>query len=243
MYWIYLVLFILIIFTPEVVTRGLYFLGEEDVESLLIFCFGMLGLLLYLGKESALLRVVREKIFLQRETNQIRKDLSQSYSYIGEMNRRFDIVKNSLTALPSAAQQVFGSQKGELYFPIFDALTLLAKSDSVALLFIDEKTGEATENHLLGEGFPETLLDGKHLLGAKKYFWEEDHYYIVRSAENAFDTSCFLLFKKNANRTEDVEVLQILAAEALFLFSIDRKRLEIQTPSALPQSSSYANRN
>ncbi|MEP7162871.1 MAG: hypothetical protein ABI747_03855, partial [Candidatus Moraniibacteriota bacterium] len=212
MYWIYLVLFILIIFTPEFVLKGFWIFGQEDLESLLIFGFGMIGLLLYLGKESALIRTVKEKLFLQRETNQIRKDLSQSYSYIGEMNRKFDIMKNLLIALPTSTLKVFSRQKKDLYGPIFDAVRLLTKSSHLLLVFVETEKGVIREKHVSGDPFPISLLDGARLLGTKKFFWDEGDYCIVRAPEDAFETVAFLVFEKNANRLEYSEVFQIIAA-------------------------------
>lgn len=224
MYWVYLFLFILIVFTPEFVRQGFLFLGEENLESLLIFCFGMLGLLLYLGKESALLKTVKEKIFLQRETNQIRKDLAQSYSYIGEMNRRFDIIRNSLVTLPTLTLRSFSKRKMELYEPVFDALHLVTKSPRLLIIFVGIEKGNIIEKYDRGENFPEKLLNGKHFLEAKKFFWEETGFCLVRSPEDAFGTAAFLAFEKIANRFDNNETFQILAAEALFLYCVDHKR-------------------
>lgn len=67
MYWIYLAIFILVIFTPKVVRDGFFFLREEDVEALVIFGFGIFGFMLYLVKEKALLRVFQEKLRLQKK--------------------------------------------------------------------------------------------------------------------------------------------------------------------------------
>lgn len=225
MYWVYLLLFVAMIFTPELVSREVFFLNEENAESVVIFCFGILGLLLYLAKESTLIRVVREKIFLQRETNQIRKDLSQSYSYIGEMNRRFDIVTQSLLALPTSALRVFAREKQELYRPVFDAVRLLTRSKKLSLLFVSVGDARVLAQHSTGGDFPKEVLDGAHLLITKKFFWEEKGAYIVRSPEDAFETAAFLIFEKVANRSDDIEAFQILAAEALFLYCIEAKKV------------------
>lgn len=227
MYWIYLILFAAIIFTPQLVGQGVLFLGEEDAESVIIFCFGILGLFLYLAKESTLIRTMREKIFLQRETNQIRKDLSQSYSYIGEMNRRFDIVTQSLLALPTSALRVFTREKQALYRPVFDAVRLLTRSKKLALLFVSVPHGKILARHSSGGSFPKQILDGKYLLETKKFFWEENGVYIVRSPEDAFESAAFLVFEKVANRSDDTEAFQILAAEALFLYCIQAKKIDV----------------
>ncbi len=226
MYWAYLILFVAMIVTPEVVRDGVLFFSEEDLESLLVFCFGMVGLLLYLGKESAFLRAVREKLSLQQETNQIRKDLSQSYSYIGEMNRRIDIVKNMVVSLPQSTTTVFSKSGQDLYEPIIDATALLAQSDCVALYFVATADGTIAEQYVVGEGEHRALLQtlaGRHLLDTKKYIWEEGKLTFVRSPEEALGMSAFIVFHQVKNRLEEMGIFQILAAQALFVFATNRQ--------------------
>lgn len=225
MYWAYLILFVCMIVTPELTQNGVLFFSEDDFEALLIFCFGMLGLLLYLGKESAFLRAVREKLSLQQETNQIRKDLSQSYSYIGEMNRRIDIVKNMVVSLPQTTPPVPKRSGLDLYSPIIEATKLLAQSDCVALYFIRASDGSVLERYEVGDGEHRdalSVLSGEHLLGAKKYLWEEGRLSFVRSPEEAEGVAAFIVFHKLKNRLEETGIFQILAAQALFVFSMNR---------------------
>lgn len=223
MYWMYLLLFVCIIFTPEVVTEGFFFFGEEDFESVLIFCFGMLGLLLYLGKESALLRTLREKLSLQKETNQIRRDLSRSYSYIGEMNRRIDIVKNMVVALPQLRTSQPRRQGRELYDPILQAIKLLSQSECVGLYFVSIPTQTILERYE-AEGGDHcqmlTSLKGEQLVGPKKYLWEEGKLTFVRSPEAVEEVAAFIVFHQQKNQLEENGIFSILAAEALFVFSV-----------------------
>ncbi len=220
MYWAYLLLFIAMIVTPELTRDGVLFFSEDDFESLLIFCFGMLGLLLYLGKESAFLRAVREKLSLQQETNQIRKDLSQSYSYIGEMNRRIDIVRNMVVSLPQSETPLSELSGHERYAPILEATRLLAQSECVTLFFVSVQNGEILDRYVVGDGEHREvmqLFDGKHLLDAKKYLWEEGRLSFVRSPEEADGVAVFLVFHKVKNQLEETGIFQILAAQALFI--------------------------
>ncbi|MFZ1654565.1 MAG: hypothetical protein WBO92_03255 [Candidatus Moraniibacteriota bacterium] len=224
MYWAYLLLFIAMIVTPELTRDGVLFFSEDDFESLLIFCFGMLGLLLYLGKESAFLRAVREKLSLQQETNQIRKDLSQSYSYIGEMNRRIDIVRNMVVSLPQSETPLSEQPGRERYAPILEATRLLAQSECVTLFFVSVQSGEILERYVVGDGEHREvmqLLDGKHLLDAKKYLWEEGRLSFVRSPEEADGVAVFLVFHKVKNQLEETGIFQILAAQALFIHALN----------------------
>lgn len=236
MYWAYLILFVCMIVTPEFTRDGILFFSEDDFESLLIFCFGMVGLLLYLGKESAFLRAVREKLSLQQETNQIRKDLSQSYSYIGEMNRRIDIVKNMVVSLPQMRAPELEKRDQSLYNPIIDATKLLAQSDCVALYFVSVRDGVILERYEFGEGeYRDTFsaIRGQSLLDAKKYLWEEERLSFVRSPEEAEGVSAFIVFQKMKNRLEETGIFQILAAQALFIFSLHGRKSPLDSTESV----------
>jgi len=225
MYWVYLILFVSMIVTPEFVREGILFFSEDDFESLLILCFGLLGLLLYLGKESALIRTVREKLSLQQEANQIRKDLSQSYSYIGEMNRRIDIMRNMIVSLPQV-KALTAERKGreQSYDPIIEATKLLAQSDCVALYFVAVEQGSILERYQTGEeqhGEAIRSFDGAYLLRSKKYLWEDGRFSFVRSPEEVNGVAAFIVFHKMKNRLEETGIFQILAAQALYIFSVN----------------------
>ncbi|MEK7549608.1 MAG: hypothetical protein AAB519_01345 [Patescibacteria group bacterium] len=221
MYWIYLIIFILAILTPQMVSQHFPYLKEDDVESIVIFFFGALGFFIYIAKEKALLRVFKEKLHLQKQTNIITKDLSESYSYIGEMNRKFDIVKDLIFGLPRESAESFAEKNSKAYEPILEAARLLSKSDVVSLRFVNTKTKELTkveeDRH---EEF--ALFSGERLVAPRKAFWEEDGYVIARAPRSACEASAFLIFPKSANHSEDIDIFQILASEALFLFCAEK---------------------
>ena len=223
MYWIYLAIFILVILTPKVVENGTFFLSEEDVESLLIFGLGVFGFILYLAKEKALLRVFREKLHLQKQTSIITRDLSDSYSYIGEMNRKFDIVKEFIFNMPKHTREAILKGDSTFYTPILEAARLLAKTDQVSLRFVNlpaKKIVQIHENEIDAETF--ASFDAVCLLSQTKNYWEENNCVIIRAPRSAPDTSAFIIFPKLMNRMEDTEIFKILASEALFLYCIEQ---------------------
>jgi|SRR6185369_300865 len=225
MYWIYLVLFIFIILTPKVIHVGTSFLTEEDLEALVIFGFGILGFLIYIAKEKALLRVFREKLHLQKQTNIITRDLSDSYSYIGEMNRRFDIVKDLIFNFPRNAKNLFDKENPDFYAPILEAARLLARTDAVSLRFVNYRQKNLLKIYegTLPRGVHFDHFDVECLLSARKYFWEEEGCVVVRSPRSTPELAAYLIFPKATNRIEDLEVFKILVAEALFLYCIEQK--------------------
>ena len=198
-----------------------------DYKSLLIFCFGAFGFLLYLAKEKTLLRVFREKLHLQKQTNMITRDLSDSYSYIGEMNRKLDIVKDLIFTLPKTTAAALSKKDGDIYASLLGTVSLLGKTDQVALCFINtkKKTIEGLYKKKSRDSFTQHL-DPEELLSAGKFFWEEQDYAVVRSPQQAKGIAAFLVFAKTINHIEDSEVFKILASEALLLYCLEEKRQE-----------------
>jgi hypothetical protein len=226
MYWIYLFLFVLVVLTPKIIQVGVLFFHEEDLESLLIFCLGTLGFMLYLAKEKALLKMLKEKLRLQKQTHTITRDLSQSYSYIGEMNRKFDIVKELIFRLPKDTTDTRAKNEPKiLYASILEAVRLLTKGEAVSLRFIHLKN--KTLEQVVEENAPATFefFGVEKLLAPKKIFWEEEGCVIVRSPRQAGSVVAFLIFPKVTNHIEDTEIFKILASEALFLYAVKNNLL------------------
>ena len=214
-------LFVCMIFTPEVVSDELFFFGEEDLESLIIFVLGLVGLLLYLGKESALIRTVTEKLSLQQESNKIRKDLAQTYTYIGEMNRQLEILKNVIVESPHTTKELLSPERERIFQPVFEAALLLSQSDEAELVFIDTRTRNITGVYYSDQSKKESsLLGADVLLDKKKYWWQEDGLAVVRSQEEPTHIAAFLIVRSTKNKIEEVGVFQILVTHALLLFSL-----------------------
>lgn len=213
MYWVYLFLCVFAVLTPEFIQSGTWVLSQDDFESLVIFGFATLGLLLYISKEKAFFRAHEEKVTLQKKTNTISKDLSQSYSYIGEMNRKLDVIQEVIFELPKKTL-LKRKKSTDLYKPVLDAAKVFARTDRAALLVVDTKKKTCIE------GIGEQLFkyySAEYLLGAKKSFWMEEKVLIVRSPYAAGGKHVFLLLGKVTNHSEDMEHLQILASQALLL--------------------------
>lgn len=221
MYWVYLALFVLMVLTPKTIQEGIYFLREEDVESLVIFFFGLFGFIIYVIKEKALNLVFREKYRLQKRTNIITKDLSDSYSYIGEMNRKLDIVKDFIFRLPNETINALAKQKSETFRSSLEAVKLLAKTDFVSLRFVNTKT-KAIEK-IVENGHQKIFeaYDVNFLLSSKRLFREDETVAIARSPYDTKGIVAYIIFSKTSNHVESVDVFKILASQAVLLFYID----------------------
>jgi len=221
MYWFYLVIFVFIVFVPKIIQSGNIFFQEEDTESLILFFFGIVIFILYFTKEKALLHVFQEKLHLQKKTHIVTKDLSDSYSYIGGLNRKFDIVKDFIFHIPESTADVLASKKQESYQSVLDTAKVLSKSESMSLRFVNvkKKIEKSVE-----EGKPEEFQEftASVLLSKKMKSFEKNGYMVVQSPFHAHGVSAFLIFPKLTNQVEDVEMFKILASQALLLFCVSR---------------------
>ncbi len=220
MYWVYLLLSIFVVLTPELISSGTWILSQDDTESLAIFAFVVVGLVLYLSKERAFFHAHTEKVNLQKKTNNITKDLSESYSYIGEMNRKLDVIQEVIFELPRK-MLLKKNKPTDKYKPILEAVKVFARTEKAALLVVDNKERIIVDG--IGKKFFRSY-QAPYLLDQKKAFWVEEKTIIVRSPYAAGGKHVFLLLGKVTNHSEDMEHLQILASQALLLVVQDEQK-------------------
>lgn len=237
MYWIYLIFFILAVLTPLGVTRGYFFLPEEETEGLVILFLGMMTFFIYLAKERALFRLVRERLLLQKTTNTIRKDLSDSYTYIGAMNRKQEIVKELLFELAEATAQ--DHDHCDLWYrKILDAAAVLSKSDDVSLRFVDVSEKVLLDHYECGPQGNRHFVDfvPAALFDSERTFFEYRGHYVIRSPRISDGVAAFLIVTKLVNQFEEEEIFKMLASEALLLYLLSHRQVFLTSPP-------YANRD
>ena len=222
MYWIYLALFVLAVLTPEVVTDEVLTIPEEEAEALLVLLFGSTGFFIYFAKEKALIRHIREKLRLQQEKHDITRDLSDSYSYIGEANRKMDLLKGLVASLPATLDRFRSGEKKDAYEGLSKAILLFSKTEAFSLRIVDRERGRVEKEIREGKGDPCFSLDVSVLLGSDRVFREEGGCIIVRSPSSVGTYVAYLSFGKSANHIEDSGMFEALASEGLALFFLEK---------------------
>ncbi len=223
MYWIYLALFVFIVLIPKIVNGDRLFFSEDDQESLLIFFVGAIGLLLYLWKENQLRFQLREKVKLQKETSRVSRDLADSYSYIAEINRKMEIVKNIALGLPETAS-ITPDRLKEVYESIMEALAILGKTNIFFLCIVDVRSGAIEKKlDICGKRCP--ILKFQELAKRPETVMREGEYCVIRSPRRVKGRLAFVILRKRNGEVEDPEIFKAIAAQALFLFSIEQEQL------------------
>jgi len=229
MYWIYLALFILAVLTPEVINGEILAVPEEDAEALLVLLFGSTGFFIYFAKEKALIRHIREKLRLQQEKHDITRDLSDSYSYIGEANRKMDLLKGLVVSLPASLDRFRKGEKKGAYEGLSKAILLFAKTDSFLLRIVDRERKIMEKEIRKGKSVACFSFDMETLLRSDRLFWEEDGCIIVRSPSSVGSYTAYLIFEKSTNHIEDSGVFEAFAAEGLALFFLEKSCEELRS--------------
>jgi hypothetical protein len=225
MYWIYIIIFILAVLTPEMVTHDIGPIGQERVETLIIFGLGVISFLAVLLKERQLSRSRNEKTEIQKESNKIFKDLKDSYSYIGEINRKLDILKNIALGLPEESSLTPNKEK-EIYDSIIEAVRMLGKTSNFAIRFIN-MASKNVEKEIKGKSnFSASIRNNMLTNNENACAAEVDKYMIICSPRKIDNISAWIIIAKKKNQiSENIEILKALASQALFLFAFSRREM------------------
>jgi len=227
MYWIRIIFLTLMVFVPSYVRTGFYTFDMTQTQEFVILFLGSMSLSVYLIMEKRLKKNLTEKNKIQGQVNSMSKDLKYSYSYIGETNRKLDILENIALGYPESSH-LTRKNENELYNSIMDAIGLFGKSDEFELHFIclsDCRVAKEIKSHPennLGFSFKGHSLEIGHF---------ESGDFIVTTSPKAIDGifSCIIIKKKMPSHSiEDVEIMKTLAAQALFLFIFTRSKKQIK---------------
>lgn len=226
MYWIYFALFIFIVFVPFVIREGFYIFSMVHLQQLTILGVGLAGFAAYYIYEKSLKKKLAERISIQKQFNRISKDLTHSYSYIGEINRKLDILKNITISYPESAN-LSGKKQNQIYDAIMEGIRLFGKSEKFVLRFVC-----TVNNEILKEikSYSDLSMNfsPKHL-GTDVQFFESDEILMV-SSPKAIDgiIACIIVKKKTSGHViDDLDIMKSMASQALFFFMFVKHKKKI----------------
>jgi len=136
MYWLYLLIFITVVMVPDIFKDNFLGMSHERVEEVAIFLLGSFGILLFIFKEKQIALEKKEKEKEQRRLQQTAKDLIESYSYIGEINRKMDLLMQIGMGLSDRTNLTEKHEK-DIYRSITESATFLLKAECATLVFFD----------------------------------------------------------------------------------------------------------
>lgn len=224
MYWTYLILFTIAVLVPDIVRDSFYSLPEKRAEELAIFLLGMAGFLIYVFKEHQFSIQEEEREKSQKKFYQTAKDLVESYNYIGEVNRKMDMLMD--IALGISDRSSFSKVKEkEFYHSIVEAANSLTESRHSSLRFIDIKSGKTKKDFLVNNN-KEAMNTIKNTelveMGDNVNTKKIGDFLVISSAKNIDNVKSYIITKdynkEKESASNNLEILKFLASQALFAY-------------------------
>ena len=208
---------------PTLIQRGFYGFSADQTEEFATLILGSIAFIVFLVQEIMLKKNVSEKKDIQKKVNRMTKDLTHSYSYIGEINRKVDILESIALSYPESLILTTKKQK-EVYKSIMEAIRLFGKSDEFTLRFICLSSKEVLKEI---KSFPNVSMNfSPKNFDFNVQFVESDEFIVINSPKAIDDVFSYIVLKKKTpnQRPEDMEIIRTLAAQALFFFMFVRKK-------------------
>ncbi len=145
---VYLLFFVLTVLSPSIFTQDYYGISQTTLEEITIFIFGLAGLLTFTLYERYMERRERERERVQMDYDRAKKELMESYAYIGSINRKIELLKGMAH---DASNVMSGAQMPKDLFHALAANACAAAGAHSALLRFVELDPLRTEREFTHE--------------------------------------------------------------------------------------------
>ncbi len=223
MYWIFAIIFSIAIMIPDIIRGNISFLAEERAEEAAIFILGSVAFLTFVQNERRIAFQKKEKANTQKQMNQAMKDLIDSYSYIGEVNRKMDILMDVTLDLADFSALDKKKEK-EVYESIINAASFLLKADSAMIRFINLKTNKIEKEISLSQHNSlnisnKDMVDMGENINVKK----QEDILIISSPRKIGEIKSYIIVagydENEESKPKNMEILKLFASQAIFLYS------------------------
>lgn len=231
---VYLALFVLAILSPRIVSQGLFGIREETFEEVLIFIFGIAGLLTFSIYQRLMERKECEQAAVENERERIKRELVESYEYIGSMNRQVNVLKELANQTSLEIVEKDSMSKDILASLLANAAASVG-AQTAFIRYVDLAKGR-TDHELLHslEGIQNLKIANKDLMhvhdtGAGHAFITSEtgrEFLVVPSDHRDVDVKAFLLTLVDpaANEQADTSLLKVFANQAELIYHTLRKQ-------------------
>ncbi len=237
---VYLLFFVLAIMSPSIVAHSYFGLNERRVEETLIFIFGIAGLMTFLVYNRIVESRLRERDTAIDDAERAKKELIDSYRYIGQVNRQIEMLKSlsNQTSMTLVDAELY--RKDLLQSIVSNAAAVIGSRHAV-LRFIDltrlrtesETYFSIAEDHAIRISNKD--LRSMHEIGVSyKHIKTEDGetVLVVSSDRKVSSVRAFLVLGAGKDQTSDMELslLKVFANQGeLVYFNLRRHREEGKT--------------
>lgn len=232
MYWLYLLLLTCALVLPGFIERGLFssLADREIVELVFVSVISLLAFALYVIRDRQSLRYKKELAGKQKEISRFTKELSLSYSYIGEANRKFEILQGVTLEIP----ELLKGEKENLYYDILRAIRIFSGCSDFIVIFYSKKEGGGCAQFFLPDSKLIAIPKEIHIseIAKKKirFIKHSGEYCVMEASGTIAGVHCFGIFQCFSLREDIVDLLRPLLMQALLLYSYSKKEQQKNLP-------------
>ncbi len=223
MYWIFAVLFAIAVLIPDIIREDISLLAEERAEEVVIFILGSIAFLTFIINERKIAFQKKEKEQAQKKMSQTVKDLVDSYSYIGEVNRKMDLLMGVALGLTERSTLDKKKEK-EIYESIVTAANFLLKANCAMIRFINLKTNR-TEKEIKIPECANLSVANNDLIKMNEHVnvKKQNGLFIVSSPQTINNIKSYLIIDgydaQEEGKPKNTEILKLFASQAIFLYA------------------------
>ncbi len=223
MYWIFAILFSIAVLIPDIIRDKTFFLVEERAEEVAIFILGSVAFLTFIRNERKIALQKKEKEIAQKKMSQTVKDLVDSYSYIGEVNRKIDLLMGVALGLTERSTLDKKKEK-EIYESIVTAANFLLKATCSMIRFVNLKTNR-TEKEVKIPECANISVANNDLIKMNEHVnvKKQNGLFIVSSPQTINNVKSYLIIDgydpQEEGKPKNTEILKLFASQAIFLYA------------------------
>jgi len=225
---VYLALFVLAVLSPSLVTKGYFGIDERHIEEFAIFLFGIVGMGTFSVYERVMEKKDKEHEDAKNEYERARRELVESYKYIGSINRKIEVLKGIAN---QTSVQIGESQRvtRELLASLLASAATSAGADHAMLRYIllENMRTEHEVMYRTGDDL-QIRIPNKRLIQlvsehVSHAFIKSDGGYdvlVVPSDHEGKSVKAFLLLVMSTEQTDDMDtsLLKVFANQAGLLY-------------------------
>ncbi|HVM90876.1 MAG TPA: hypothetical protein VMU11_03200 [Verrucomicrobiae bacterium] len=222
---LYLLFFVLAVLSPSLITHAMFGLTETQLEELTIFSFGIAGLLTFSAYERLMERREQEAAKADADYGRVKRELIESYAYIGSMNRKIELLKKVANEASLATEK--HKQDKELFMAVAQNASAAIGAKAALIRFVSHEPLRTEAEFSQAHGQSQFKIANKELVslkqsGASHAFLrtEDGHEVLVVPSDHREQGRAYLLLTLDGDHIQelDVPLLKVFANQAEMLY-------------------------
>jgi hypothetical protein len=208
--------------------------SRDVTEIIFIFVFSTLAFVLYIIRDYQFLRYEKESKERKKEATRLSKELSSSYSYIGEVNRKFEILKDITLEIPELLEN--GKKNGkDIYADVLRAIRIFSGCRNFMVILFSQKEKKRYAELFLPDSNLVSVpsgIDIEEIIRGKTHFTKRKGGYCVIEANGTMaGLHCLGIFRHTSLRDDAIDLVRPLLMQTLLLYVYSKNMRYLPIPN------------